>query len=69
MKIETELNPGEHGFFLENNEVLHEKVCHVKVEAREGGSLVITYTLSLKGGLTVPEKRAAKTKAELLAKL
>ena len=79
MKIETELSAGDQGFFLVNNEIISAVVTHVQVTQTTGWGNgrgcakdpEVSYQLPERGDgvLWVPAKRAAKTKAELLAKL
>jgi len=79
MKIETELNAGTNGFFLVDNEIIEAVVTHLQVtqtttwENGRGAAKdpEVSYRLpnNGEGERWVPEKRAALTKAALLAKL
>lgn len=72
MQITTELNPGELGFFLVDNEVVELLVQNVRTYAsRNNPEPQITYEVYApkSDAQMVPENRAGKTKAALLAKL
>lgn len=78
MQITTELDAGERGFFLVDNKVVFEIVHSVRVqqmtqfENGRGGvrDTAVDYEVKIDGSKQfVPEKRAGKTKEELLKKL
>lgn len=73
MQINTELNPGEKGFFLVDNNIIQATVEVVNVEAEVGEEVRVVYSLDLRTD-DGPRRRAyegksGKTKEALLAKL